>query len=82
MVSTFVFKSNVNIFASALAQVFLLLEIPASSSKSSCTDSAISPNVSKIPSVASLSLFSDLTNAAMAAVISSSIFLCELSSSL
>ena len=67
--------------SSALAKVFLPLEIPTSSSKSSCTDSAISANVIKIPSIASLSLFSDLTNAAMAAFISSSIFVCELSSS-
>ena len=81
-VSTFVFKKNVNIFASALTKVFLLLEIPISSAKSSCRDSAISLNVSKIPPVASLSLFSDLTNAAMAPVISSSIFACERSSSL
>ena len=53
---------------------------PTSSSKSYFTDSAISPNVWKIPSVASLLLFLDLTNAAMAAVISSSIFARELSS--
>ena len=81
-VSTFVFESDVNIYASARTKVFLSLEIPISSSKSSGAHSAISPYVSKIPSVASLSLFSDLTNAAMATVIFSSIFACELSSSL
>ena len=81
-VSTFVFESDVNIYASARTKVFLSLEIPISSSKSSGTHLAISPYVSQIPSVASLSLFSDLTNAAMATVIFSSIFACELSSSL
>ena len=70
MVLTFVFKSNVSIFASALTKVFLLLEIPTSSSKSSCADSTVWPNVSRILSVASLSLFSELTNVATTAVIS------------
>ena len=49
-------------------------EIPTSSLKSSCPGSTISINVSKAPSVASSSLFSDLTTAAIAAVIYSSIF--------
>ena len=53
--STFVFNNNVNISVKALIKCFLSLEIPISSSKSSCTYSAILVSMPNIPSVESLS---------------------------
>ena len=69
--STFVFNNSVNIFVNALIKCFLTLEIPTSSSKSSCTELAISPSTSNIPSVESLFSFSIVTCSDIALVISS-----------
>ena len=62
IVLTFLFHNSANIFDNTLINFFWSQSASIRSSKSSCTNSARSLKTSKVPSVASLLLFSSLIN--------------------